>query len=181
MLRNLFKTRPEKQLGRALYDTCLRASRQPVLYRDFGVPDTIEGRMELVMLHVALAIIELKASGAEEGEQLAQEVFDAMFDDFDAAMRELGVGDSGVGKKIRFMAEGFYGRASAYSSALKGEGEESLATILARNVYASDAVDEEQTQLAAYVSASAARLSAQGYSGMQQSAGAEFEVAGGQS
>lgn len=177
MFGNLFKSRSEKRIAQSLYDSCVRAARQPALYLDDGVPDTLEGRLELIMLHTALLITELKASGGEAGSDLSQEVFDVMFDDFDAAMREMGVGDSGIGKKIRFMAEGFYGRARVYSAALKGEGEESLEALLRRNVFASEAPVAAENRLSLYVKKSAEILAQQGFGGLRSAAEAGFPVA----
>lgn len=174
MFGKLFQTRPEKKLARELYDSGVRAARQKGHYLDDAVPDTLEGRLEMVMLHTALIIRELNASGGEAGKELAQDVFDSMFDDFDAAMREMGVGDSAVGKKIRFMAEGFYGRASAYADALNGKGEESLDAILARNVFADDEDATAQKQLAVYVKKSAEMLAEQGFEGLKAQADARF-------
>lgn len=162
MLNRIFRTRPEKQAAKALYDGILAASRNAKLFAELGVPDTIEGRVESVMLHTALVIRELQASGDEYARTVSQEVFDAMFDDFDSAMRELGVGDSGVGKKIRFLAEGFYGRAQAYSDALEAEDSAGLAEAISRNLLASETVAKGAGALADYAVASAQSLAGQG-------------------
>lgn len=174
MFGNLFKTRPEKQAGQAIYDSCVRAARVPGHYQNLLVPDTLEGRLEMVMLHTALVITELNASGGEAGKALSQEVFDAMFDDLDAAMREMGVGDGGVGKKIRFMAEGFYGRARVYADAVNGKGEESLATVLKRNVYGGADSDAAENELSVYVKQSAEMLAGQGFAGLSTDLEARF-------
>ncbi|MBR9826324.1 MAG: ubiquinol-cytochrome C chaperone [Alphaproteobacteria bacterium] len=181
MFGNLFKSRLETGLARELYDSGVRAARQEGHYRNDAVPDTLEGRLEMVMLHTALIIRELNASGGDEGKALAQDVFDVMFDDFDAAMREMGVGDSAVGKKIRFMAEGFYGRASAYGEALDGKGEESLNAILARNVLAGEDKPNVENELALYVKKSAEILSAQGFEGLKSDGEGRFAEAVAQS
>ena len=162
MLNRIFRTRPEKHAAKAIYDGILTSSRQAKLFTDHGVPDTIEGRVEAVMLHTALVIRQLQASGDEQAKAVSQEVFDAMFDDFDSAMRELGVGDSGVGKKIRFLAEGFYGRAQAYDDAISAEDAEALATALARNLLGASDITDEARALAAYAVRCAESLGAQG-------------------
>lgn len=162
MLFGLFKSRPEKQLARALYEHVLAAARQPALYGEGRVPDTLEGRFEMVVLHTALVIRVLQASPDEAHRKLSQALFDTMFDDFDAGMREMGVGDSGVGKKIRFMAEGFYGRANVYDEALKDEAPGVLELAIARNIFASDEVNSASRELSNYVRASAEKLDAQG-------------------
>ena len=178
MLFGLFKPRPEKRLARSLYEHVLSASRQPGLYGESGVPDTLEGRFEMVVLHTALVIRLLQASPDESHQEVSQNLFDAMFDDFDAAMREMGVGDSGVGKKIRFMAEGFYGRASAYEEALKGEGDLSLEQVLARNVFGSDEVNAASRTLADYVRRSVDQLAAQGVLALVESKKPDFSKIG---
>ena len=94
--------------------------------------------------------------------RVSQALFDTMFDDFDAAMREMGVGDSGVGKKIRFMAEGFYGRAEALQKATATDGNDELQTVLARNVFNAEADDARAPALALYVNSAFQALQAQG-------------------
>ncbi len=151
MLNRLFRSKPEKSAGQALYAVILQASRRPEFFAEAGVPDTLEGRMEMVMLHAAMVISTLHTSEDPCSRRVSQALFDAMFDDFDSSMRELGVGDSGVGKKIRFMAEGFYGRASAYETAIKSNDSTELTTALARNLYADENRSEDAEKLASYV------------------------------
>ena len=177
MFSKLFKKRPEKLRAEALYADVVQAARQPALYGEAGAPDTLQGRFEMILLHATLLINELRNGEDAQGAELAQTVFDVMFDDFDAAMRELGLGDSAVGKKIRFMAEGFYGRASAYVDSLAAEGEEDLAAILARNVLECEPQDEQAVQLAAYVTRTASALASQGQAGLLQEAKPAFQTA----
>jgi len=158
MWRNWFRHRPEKSIGKALYGAIVQAARQPVLYGEAGVPDTLEGRLELILLHAALTIRILRRDAGEPGRVVSQIVFDTMFEDFDIAMRELGVGDSGVGKKIRFMAEGFYGRAQSYASALDETDPAGLDLVLSRNLLASETPDSRAAALADHVRAVVAAL-----------------------
>lgn len=166
MLSKLFRTRPEKTTAKALHAAIVASSRTRELYADLAVPDTLEGRFELVLLHAALVIDVLRDGDDPYAVKVSQLVFDYMFEDFDIAMREMGVGDSGVGKKIRFMAEGFYGRARGYTDALasdaKTNGNEALSQVLARNVYASESVSDMSVALARYVRRSHDLLSEQG-------------------
>lgn len=181
MLRRLFAPKLEKQTARALHAAIVRAARQPSLYSEAGVPDTIEGRFELVVLHTALVILVLR-SGARTDETMSgqagavsQALFDVMFDDFDAAMRELGVGDSAVGKKIRFMAEGFYGRAAALEAALAaGDDSDELHSVLARNLLRSEATDPRADRLALYVNSAFAALQKQGAAALVSGAEPNF-------
>jgi cytochrome b pre-mRNA-processing protein 3 len=98
-----------------LYGAAVAAARDPFLYRDLGVPDTLDGRFDAIGLHVYLLIRRLNTE-AEPGPALAQAVFDAMFLDMDINLREMGVGDMSVGKRNRAMWEAFHGRSAAYSA-----------------------------------------------------------------
>lgn len=162
MWRNWFKPRPEKAIGKTLYAAIVQAARQASLYGEDAVPDTLEGRLELILLHAALTIRALRRDGGEPGRVVSQIMFDTMFEDFDIAMRELGLGDSGVGKKIRFMAEGFYGRAQSYASALDDADPAALEAVLARNILADEHPDSRAAALADHVQAVVAALDATG-------------------
>jgi cytochrome b pre-mRNA-processing protein 3 len=162
MWRNWFRPRPEKAIGKALYAAIVQAARQPGLYGDAGVPDTLEGRLELILLHAALTIRLMRRDGGEAGRIVSQVMFDTMFEDFDIAMRELGLGDSGVGKKIRFMAEGFYGRAQSYALALEDADPTVLEQALSLNLLASESLDPRAAMLAGHVRAVVAALDATG-------------------
>ncbi|WP_323761179.1 ubiquinol-cytochrome C chaperone family protein [Maricaulis sp.] len=162
MLDRLFGKKPEKTRAEALYRHIVTVAREPDLYAGLGVPDTVEGRFEMIVLHCALVVLQLQALDKDEARKLSQALFDTMFDDFDAGMREMGVGDSGVGKKIRFMAEGFYGRAEALRQAANEDDPAGLQTVLARNVFAADPDDARAPALALYVNSAIDRLDAQG-------------------
>ena len=139
-LRFLFapRRRRHERAGFALYTAAVAAARAPFLFRDLGVPDTIDGRFDVVGLYVFLVIDRLRRA-ATPGPDLAQAVFDAMFSDMDVNLRELGVGDLSVGKKVRTMWEAFHGRAMAYATPLETGDTPALATALARNVWRSAA------------------------------------------
>ncbi len=120
--------------GHALYAAAVAAARAPYLYAALGAPDTLDGRFDLVGLHVFLLIDRLRRAPAP-GPDLAQAVFDAMFSDMDMNLREMGVGDLSVGKKVRAMWEAFHGRAAAYAAPLEAGDASGLAAALARNVW----------------------------------------------
>ena len=120
--------------GFCLYTTAVAAARAPYLYRTLGVPDTLDGRFDLVCLYVSLLIRRLQADSAP-GPALAQAVFDAMFSDMDRTLRELGVGDLSVGRRVRAMWEALHGRALAYQAALAARDFMALKGALARNVW----------------------------------------------
>jgi len=111
---------------------------RPDFYYDGGARDNFSGRFEMTSLHAALVFRRLRIAGSA-GKDLAQECFDALFDGFDEALRDIGTGDLSVGKKIRKMGEAFYGRAKAYDEALaKGASPEALSEALVRNLGLND-------------------------------------------
>ncbi len=122
---------------RRLYGAIVAQARTPDFYADYGVPDTIEGRFDMVVLHVYLVFRRLAAAG-EAARAGGQEMFDLFIEDMDASMRELGVSDLSVPRKMRAMAEGYYGRTGVYDAALLDAGDDKLAAALLRNVYAGD-------------------------------------------
>ena len=143
ILKRFFRKNPALEAADSLYTAAADQARQPAFYAQMGVPDTLEGRFEMTALHVWLILRRLRSNDPKSRE-VAQKLFDVMFASFDDALRELGVGDLVVGKKVRKLAENFYGRAQAYDRALNDDGEKEsadksvLATALARNVYESD-------------------------------------------
>ncbi len=123
-----------ERAGFELYGRAVAAARAPVLYAVLGVPDTLDGRFDMVSLHAFLLIRRLRGLKSP-GPALAQAVFDAMFNDMDVTLREMGVGDLGVGRRVKSMWEGFHGRASAYQTALDSGDRIVLTEALARNVW----------------------------------------------
>ncbi len=117
-----------------LYGAIVAQARLPVFYRSHGVPDTLEARFDMVVLHLYLANRRLAALG-EEGKAIGQELLDFFFLDMDASLREIGVGDLSVPKKMKGFAQAYMGRAAAYESALDAKDEAALAAALARNVF----------------------------------------------
>ena len=136
--------KPEAAAARKLYAAVIEAARRPGFYADLKAPDTVEGRFEVLSIHVFLVLRRLKRAGDAE-RAFSQAFFDAFFRNMDDALRELGVGDLSVGKKIRKMAEAFYGRAGAYEAAISachgGEDAHGLIDAVARNVYGAEAGD----------------------------------------
>jgi cytochrome b pre-mRNA-processing protein 3 len=135
---SLFKKKRDRLNVGALYQHLVERSRHPVFYTQCGVPDTIDGRFDLLGLHVHLVLRDIRRRG-QGREPLGQAVFDAFFGDLDQGLRESGVGDLSVAKKIRKMAEAFYGRAAAYDAAMgqavaQDARKSSLSAAIARNV-----------------------------------------------
>lgn len=141
-LLKLFPKDPVKVRAAQLYDAIVAEARNPALYGTNGVPDTVDGRFDMIILHAALVMRRLRDEG-EEGQNLAQALFGRLFDDMDAALREMGVGDMSVGKKIKVMAEAFYGRAAAYDAALKADDAAALCAALWRNLFDSQPERED--------------------------------------
>jgi len=136
MLKRLFKPRPALIAGRELYARVVAQARVPGLYTDLGAPDTVEGRFELYSLHTYLLLERLKGQGPQAAET-AQALFDTYLSGLDNALRELGVGDTVVGKRMRKLGEAFYGRVHSYEAALAAMPDRAeLEALVARTVYA---------------------------------------------
>ena len=131
----LFRKDPRRPVIASLHQRIVSAARRPELYGELAVPDTLEGRFEVLTLHVILTLEALRRLPAP-ADEVGQELVDAVFRDLEASLREMGVGDVVVPKRMKRLAEAFYGRASAYDGALASGDESALAAALARNVYA---------------------------------------------
>jgi len=143
----------------SLYHTIVTQSREPVFYERMGVPDTIDGRFDMLILHAILMMLRLRDEA-----DARQKLFDFMFADMDRSLREMGVGDMSIGKKIRPMMQAFYGRAHAYEAGLVAD-DGTLVAALTKNLYgmahgkAGDAVHAQS--MARYVREAAANLERQ--------------------
>jgi cytochrome b pre-mRNA-processing protein 3 len=152
-----------ERAGFQLYGAAVAAAREPFLYEALGVPDTLDGRFDLVCLHAFLLVRRLQAT-PEPGPALAQAVFDAMFSDMDVTLREMGVGDLSVGRRVRAMWEAFNGRAHAYRPALGAADDAALEAALVRNVWRGGAPPAGGAEsLARLVRAQATHLDAQDF------------------
>lgn len=155
----LFKKRDsgrQKTIER-LYGAIVAQAREPVFYRDMTVPDTVEGRFDLLVLHMHLVNERLAALG-DEGKALGQDLLDRFFEDMDASLREIGIGDLSVPKKMRTLAEAYLGRSATYAPAIVAGDDAALAAALARNVFAGGA-EAEALPLARYALAAASAIS----------------------
>ena len=136
--RHLKGRKRRREAARRLYMAAVRQARDPTLYTAGGVADTLDGRFELIVLHVVPLMRRLRQCD-EAGRQLSQALFDVMFDDMDQSLREMGVGDLRVGKRVKQMARAFYGRATTYDQAFDrapgAERRRSIAEVLERNVF----------------------------------------------
>jgi cytochrome b pre-mRNA-processing protein 3 len=133
MILSLFRRDPRRVQIATLYERVATAARAPALYVALHVPDTVEGRFEALSLHVMLVLRALRHQ-PPPADEIARELAGAFFRDLDAVLRESGVGDTKVPKRMKTLAEAFYGRARAYDGCLDAGGEAALAEALARNV-----------------------------------------------
>lgn len=154
MILNLFRRSASPQ--RSCYEAIVAAARHPSFYADWGVPDTLDGRFDMISLHAFMVLDRLK--GREQA--FRQGLVDELFADMDRSLREMGVGDLSVGKKVRKMAEVFYGRVAAYDQALAGP-EDALEAAIARNVFTDQEGGPGPKLLAAHVMSQRAHLASQ--------------------
>jgi len=146
--------------GRRLYEALARQARLPFFYADLGVPDSIDGRFDMLCLHAHALFNRLRGRG-EQADQLGQATYDAMFAGLDAALREMGVADLGVGRRIKVMTHALNGRIQAYDEALTSAGADELLAAVRRNVYGTASPEDAQVAaLAAYQRALRASLAA---------------------
>ena len=132
----LFRRKPLERPGFLLYTAAVAAARDPWFFGEaVGAPDTLDGRFDLVGLHVGVLIRRLHRDPDPRGAEAAQAVFDAMFSDMDMNLREMGVGDMSLAKRVKRMWEAFHGRAQAYEAALDAADRAALEAALARNVW----------------------------------------------
>jgi cytochrome b pre-mRNA-processing protein 3 len=141
----------------AIYGMIVTQAREPLFYRDLGVPDTVNGRFDLLLMHLWLVLRRLKST--EAGRDLSQALFDHFCNDMDDNLRELGVSDLKVPKRMQAFGEAFYGRTAAYDMALT-EGREALAQALCKNVLNGENI-EKARRLAAYADVVVAALDRQ--------------------
>lgn len=154
--------RARREVADRLYRDLVKQARRPEFYRDLGVPDTPEGRFEMVGLHLALVVRRLRAAGPP-GSALAQEVFDLMSADMDESLRHIGIGDLSVGRHVKRLAGYFYARLRALDEALAVTPSAPLAPMLRSNVYQGGAAPRphQVDALAGYLLAAEAALRTQ--------------------
>lgn len=151
MIFGLFK---KKKHNRVIVDrqyaALTSAARTPVFYTDLGMPDTVMGRYEMLSITMIL-FFRRTAKSPTSGQELAQEIVDAFFQDLDHSIRELGIGDQGVPKRMKKLAGMFYGRLETYAKALDAGDLGELAKGLARNIYPENQSAPDMARLAAWM------------------------------
>jgi cytochrome b pre-mRNA-processing protein 3 len=163
-LIQFFMPSRHQQSAAVLYQAVTEAARQPTLYAQWHVPDSVDGRFDMIVLHMFLVVRHIRAQAGAAAKQAEQNLMEVMFADMDRSLREMGATDTGVGRRVRAMAEAFYGRQKAYEIALSdAEDAAALAQSLRRNVYGTvqDVRPQDVDALARYVRASEAALQTQ--------------------
>jgi cytochrome b pre-mRNA-processing protein 3 len=158
-MRRLFGRSPDQLAAQAVYTAVVERARTPIFYLDLAVPDTLDGRFEMIILHIFLVLHRLRSEPESKG--FAQALYDALFADMDRALREMGTGDLSVSKQVKRMTTALAGRIAAYQAGLAGETD--LGEALGRNLYGTvaDAAPEQIAAMAAYLRTQEATLARQ--------------------
>lgn len=154
MIFNLFRKSAAPDAAYEAYSAIVAQSRQVEFYALWGVPDTVTGRFDMISLHLALLLRRIK--GEPKAAAFGQALVDLFFHDMDRSLREMGVTDLGVPRKVKQMGNLFYGLVGVAGDALDDPDPAALESVLVRNIYAG--VAGHEAQLAAYLRAEAARL-----------------------
>ena len=165
MLHWLKRKSETRRIGHEIYERIVAQARWPSFFRDMGVPDTMEGRLEMIMLHLVLMLERLKTEGTP-GQRLGQRLMEHLMADYDDALRQIGIGDMGVPRRIQKVAAALTERHRDYCLALGEASSGKLETAIETHIYGSGpaAVPSGSApgagQLAAYVRAAAKHLAA---------------------
>ena len=159
------KRRGERDVATRIYTTCLTAARRPELYLSYGVPDTLQGRFEMVGFALFPVLNRLMHEPGDDPD-LARLVSECFVDDMDGTFREMGLSDNAVSKRMKTLYSSFAGRVTAYREAMGDE--RALASAVARNVFPGEPEDGRAEALAAYLTAAVAAVSAAGLSQLRR-------------
>jgi cytochrome b pre-mRNA-processing protein 3 len=146
--------KPLRSSIEAIYGMIVTQARDQLFYRNLGVPDTVNGRFDMLVLHLWIVLRRLRPT--EGGAVICQALFDRFCEDMDANLREMGVGDLTVPKRMQAFGEAFYGRTAAYDLAV-AQGREELALALNKNILDGEQI-ENAGRLARYAEAALAAL-----------------------
>jgi cytochrome b pre-mRNA-processing protein 3 len=172
MILPAFRRNRDRRNIYALYGMIVAQARQPLFYSGYGVADTVQGRFELIVLHLVLVLARLDggesvaaapppgraARWSRSGRTIGQDLFDMFCRDLDHNLREMGVGDLAVPREMRHFGEAYYGRQGAYRAGLAAADQQELEKALARNIFEAADVDDRAARLARYVRAAARQL-----------------------
>jgi cytochrome b pre-mRNA-processing protein 3 len=157
MLTRFFQRSPDRARAKQLYGAIVTAARAPVLYAELGLEDSPAGRFEAVVLHLFLVMERLRAGGAPL-EAIARDLVDTFVEDMDDNLREMGVGDLSVPKKVKKAAAAFYERAALYRPVLDQNDDAALAAAIAQSLPAAPGRDLDSSAIAAHVMKTMAAL-----------------------
>ena len=142
------------------YASIIEQSRKPFPYKELAVPDTLDGRFDVIVLHMFMVIFRLRRENTQEAGEFNRALQEVFFSDMDRSLREMGSSDTGVGKRIKKMAQAFYGRIQAYEEAM--QNPEHLKAALKRNLYRdADVAQNILVDLEAYILRNKQLLAAQ--------------------
>lgn len=159
MILKLFRKNPAPDAVYAVYTAIVAQSRQPLFYAEWGVPDTVTGRFDMISLHLALVFRRLRHE-KKVGIEFGQALFDLFFKDMDRSLREMGAGDLSVPKKVRKMTEIFYALMTGVNEAIDRGDRAGVEVVLRRNVFG-EAETGKADELAGYLFAQADSLATQ--------------------
>lgn len=159
MLKKFFSGFQRKRDVYQLYSQIVEQARTPAFYLEYGVGDTVDGRFDMILLHLFLILQRLEEEG-ESQSKLQRQLQEAFVTDMDRSLREMGVGDMSVGKQVKKMSVAWFGRAEAYREALTDADNNALEDALCRNVFRDDSKGDV-ARLALYVRACCDSLSHQ--------------------
>jgi cytochrome b pre-mRNA-processing protein 3 len=161
MILRPFRRSAENRTIASLYGTIVAQARSAAFYANYGVPDTVQGRFDLIVLHLVLLLRRLSQSeGENAGRRLGQRLFDTFCRDLDGNLREMGIGDLAVPRHMRHFGEAFYGRQATYLAALDAPDERDFEKALARNILKAEN-DRRAARLARYACAVVCELDGQ--------------------
>ncbi|MBY0511086.1 MAG: hypothetical protein K2P94_13170 [Rhodospirillaceae bacterium] len=145
------RSRPHEDAALSLYRSLVEKARDPAFYAALGVPDTVNGRFDMLVIHAMLVLRRLRGGGTMAN-RTGKLMLELMFRDMDQSLREMGVGDMGVGKHIKKMAKAMFGRGERYEAALDGDDPAAVAEALKENIYRQGApADAVVAQMADYM------------------------------
>jgi cytochrome b pre-mRNA-processing protein 3 len=168
MILSAFRRGRHNRNVQTLYGAIVAQARSTAFYSRYGVSDSVEGRFELIVLHVVLVLRRLGAGPTAAAQQtpagpaIGQQLFDAFCRDLDDNLREMGVGDLAVPRRMREFGEAFYGRQAAYGAALDAADQGELEKSLARNIFGVAEANDNAVWLARYARAASGQLAAAG-------------------
>lgn len=152
---------PTEDAATALYAILVEKARDPVFFSELAVPDTVNGRFDMLVIHAMLTLRRLRGGGAP-AERVGKALLELLFKDMDQSLREMGVGDMGIGHHIKRMAKALFGRAEAYEGGLDADDAVALYAALKENLYRhAEAADGQISAMADYLRRAALHLSPQ--------------------